>query len=80
MVGLGDLVDEIGTGWAGFNDGLVGEVKVVGGFVVVNDEDGLVVEAILDGGVVEEFREEDAGGGVNDNVAVGQEIKLIGDA
>ena len=59
VVGLSDLEDEVGAGRTGFDDGLMREVEVVGGFVMVDDEDWGVVEAVFDGGVVEKLGEED---------------------
>ena len=78
--GLGDFVDEVGAGGERFDDGCVREGEVVGGFVVVEDEDGFFGEFVGDGGVVEEFAEEDGSGGVDDEVAVGLPVEFVSDA
>ena len=58
----------------------MGEFKIAFGFVMVENEDWLIVETFADGGVVKEFREEDGTGGIDDNIAVGREVEVDFDA
>ncbi len=77
---FGDFVNEVGASGERFNQAGVGESEVVFGFVVVEDEDGFFGEFVSDRGVVEEFREEGGGGGVDDDVAVGFPVEVVFDA
>ena len=58
----------------------MGKIKVVFGFVVVEDKDGGGVKLVFYGGVVEKFSEEDFGGGVDNNIAVGAPREVARDA
>ena len=58
----------------------MGEIEVVGGFVMVEDENRGGIEAVFYGGIFEEFTEENRGGGVNDNISVGFIVEFVRDA